>query len=328
VVLQISGGEPALHPGLLRIIAAARLMFPAVQLNTNGLAIAADPSLAAALKKAGLSWVFLQFDSLRDETLKVLRGKALSAQKLAAVDNLEKAGQPTVLVPTVAKGVNDGELGELVAFAVKKPLVRGLHFQPMTSSGRNRLSPSASRLTLPELLTLLAAQTGGAVDPKDAFPPGCEHERCSFHLRYRRLEDGRLAPSPGREKGDAPRPKTAASPSDPKETAASRDRAVDIILRSWSPGGQDLEIPHAAPAPGRPLIPMAAARPKDAFDEFLEKAARESFSLTAMAFQDAWTADLARLRGCCVHVFSPPGRYVPFCAMNLTTAGGRGLYRR
>jgi uncharacterized radical SAM superfamily Fe-S cluster-containing enzyme len=72
---------------------------------------------------------------------------------------------------------------------------------------------------------------------------------------------------------------------------------------------------------------MKGPRPKDAFDEFLEKAARESFSITAMAFQDAWTADLARLRGCCVHVFSPPDKFVPFCAMNLTTAKGRPLYR-
>lgn len=320
VVLQISGGEPSLHPDLARIVAAARVLFPAVQLNTNGLSLAKDPKLAMELRRAGLSWAFLQFDSLNDETLKVLRGRPLADLKKAAVANLEKAGQPTVLVPTVAKGLNDSELGDLVRYALERPMVRGIHLQPMTSSGRNHLSPSKSRLTLPELLVLLAAQTGGAVNPKEAFPPGCEHERCSFHLRFRRL-NGKLVAAPGRKPSEGPPPKAADKPSPPEETAANRDRAVDIILRSWSPGG----LP--APQGAAPLIPMAAPRPKDAFDEFLEKAARESFSITAMAFQDSWTADLARLRGCCVHVFNPPDRFVPFCAMNLTTADGRGLYR-
>jgi uncharacterized radical SAM superfamily Fe-S cluster-containing enzyme len=321
VVLQISGGEPTLHPGLPKIIKAASLLFPAVQLNTNGLELATDPSLALELKRAGLSWVFLQFDSLDDETLVRLRGAKLAEVKKAAVDNLEKAGQPTVLVPTVAKGLNDGHLGALVRYALDKPLVRGLHFQPMTQSGRNGLKGSQNRLTLPELLTLLGQQTDGAVDPKSAFPPGCEHERCSFHLRYRRLE-GRLIPSPGTVRESSGSccgpPKTTTTPSRPEETAASRNRAVDIILRSWSPGG--------LPKTEHSLIPMAARKP-DAFDEFIQKAARESFSLTAMAFQDAWTMDLARLRGCCVHVFLPPDRFVPFCAMNLTSADDRALYR-
>ncbi|MDR1051019.1 MAG: radical SAM protein [Deltaproteobacteria bacterium] len=334
VVLQISGGEPTLHPRLTDLVRAAAKLFPAVQLNTNGLRLAADPDLAVRLKEAGLGWVFLQFDSLDDETLKILRGRALKKEKIRAVDNLERAGLPAVLVPTVARGVNDMELGGLVRFGVARPMVRGLHFQPMTTSGRNSLGGAERRLTLPELLRGLCAQTPG-LDMGRAFPPGCEHERCSFHLRFRRLPDGTLVPRPGGGESacccspGAP-PKTTQVPSDPGETAAGRDRAVDIILRSWSPGGvgQGAEPGRENPgAPGpTPLIPMAKKAP-DAFDEFLDKAARESFSLTAMAFQDVWTADLARLRGCCVHVFSPPDRFVPFCAMNLTSADGRALYR-
>ncbi|MDR2368241.1 MAG: radical SAM protein [Deltaproteobacteria bacterium] len=319
VVLQISGGEPTAHPGLLDLVATAAKLFPAVQLNTNGLRLSRDPALAEALRKAGLSWAFLQFDSLSDRNLTALRGRPLLAEKLRAVGNLERAGLPTVLVPTVARGVNDGELGDLVRFGAAKPLVRGLHFQPMTASGRNPLGGPESRLTLPELLQALGRQTQGAVDPSLAFPPGCEHERCSFHLRFRRLPDGTLTPKPGRPAPCCGPPKTTDVPTGPAETAEARDRAVDIILRSWSP--EPVPAPAAAPA-----IPMATRAP-DAFDEFIARAARETFSLTAMAFQDAWTVDLARLRGCCVHVFSPPDRFVPFCAMNLTSASGRPLHR-
>ena len=46
-----------------------------------------------------------------------------------------------------------------------------------------------------------------------------------------------------------------------------------------------------------------------------------------MAFQDAWTLDTERLRGCCIHVAAPDGRMVPFCAWNLTSVDGTPLHR-
>jgi uncharacterized radical SAM superfamily Fe-S cluster-containing enzyme len=329
VVLQISGGEPTMHDGLLDLVYEASRLFPAVQLNTNGLRLAREPEFASRLLKNGLSWVFLQFDSLNEDNLRVLRGRAILKEKLKAVENLEKANLPTVLVPTIVKGLNDQELGDLIKFGVTKPLVRGLHFQPMTTSGRNDFQGSENRLTLPEHLQELGRQTKGLVDISQAFPPGCEHERCSFHLRFRRQADGTLLPRPGASEQccSGRPPKTTITPSEARETADSRNRAVDIILRSWSPGksqGQNQEkVPDKQPL----MLPMAKKAP-DAFDEFISQAAKASFSLTAMAFQDVWTVDLARLRGCCVHVFNYPDRFVPFCAMNLTSATGEPLYRK
>jgi uncharacterized radical SAM superfamily Fe-S cluster-containing enzyme len=341
VVLQLSGGEPTLHPDLPAVAAAAARLFPAVQLNTNGLELAARPSLARELAAVGLTWVFLQFDSLRDEVYQAIRGRPLTSQKLAAVEACRAAGLPTILTPTVVKGLNDDELGDLVRYATAQPLVRGLHFQPMTASGRTPFAGSAGRLTLPELLQALARQTDGQVDPAEAFPPGCEHERCSFHLRYRRLADGRLVPRPGAAPGCCSPDKFGPTASEAQDGDAGLERAVDIILRSWGPLGASPrsgtaasgghEGPQASAGPSGQsglLLPMAPPRPLDAFDEFLAQAARETFSLTAMAFQDAWTADLARFRGCCVHVFDPPDRFVPFCAMNLTSADGQPLHRR
>jgi uncharacterized radical SAM superfamily Fe-S cluster-containing enzyme len=46
-----------------------------------------------------------------------------------------------------------------------------------------------------------------------------------------------------------------------------------------------------------------------------------------MAFMDAWTLDLERARGCCIHVAVPDGRLIPFCLYNLTAADGTALYR-
>ena len=52
---------------------------------------------------------------------------------------------------------------------------------------------------------------------------------------------------------------------------------------------------------------------------FLQKAKERAFTLTAMAFQDAWNLDLARLRRCSLHVYDE-GRLKPFCARYLTLA--------
>ena len=47
-----------------------------------------------------------------------------------------------------------------------------------------------------------------------------------------------------------------------------------------------------------------------------------------MLFQDADTLDLERLRRCYVLEADPRYGLVPFCAYNLTSRGGRALYRR
>jgi hypothetical protein len=72
-----------------------------------------------------------------------------------------------------------------------------------------------------------------------------------------------------------------------------------------------------------------AGRPEKllSIDDFLIQARRNTFSVSAMAFQDVWNLDLERLRDCCIHVMMPGGELAPFCAYNLTAADGRGLYR-
>ena len=74
--------------------------------------------------------------------------------------------------------------------------------------------------------------------------------------------------------------------------------------------------------------PPAAARDGDAFERFLASAGIEQrFTVSCMAFQDAMTLDLERVKGCCIHVVSPSGTLIPFCLYNLTSFDGTTLYR-
>ena len=63
------------------------------------------------------------------------------------------------------------------------------------------------------------------------------------------------------------------------------------------------------------------------FDTFLYLVRNKSLTLSAMAFQDIWNLDLNRLRDCHIGTVGTDGRIIPFCAYNLTSLTGRGLYR-
>ncbi|GFK92186.1 GTP 3',8-cyclase [Fundidesulfovibrio magnetotacticus] len=308
--LQLSGGEPTVRDDLPEIVAAAReARFAFVQLNTNGLRLAREHGYAARLARAGLASVFLQFDG-SDAACAALRGRALLSEKLAAVEACARAGLGVVLVPTVARGVNEGELGAILALALSlAPGVRGVHFQPMAAFGRRPGKPGERGLhgpTLPETLRLLVAQSEGLLRAEHFHPPGCEHAMCSFSGTFLREGHG-LKPLGDAAGGCCPEP----SPQVPSALeGATASRA--FTARQWA-------APPPEPAPG-----LAA----DDFDRFLAQAGSSNrFSISCMAFQDAWTVDLERLRGCCIHVSQPDGGLIPFCALNIVSSTGRPLHR-
>ena len=71
-----------------------------------------------------------------------------------------------------------------------------------------------------------------------------------------------------------------------------------------------------------------SAPPRDDFERFLaQRGAHKRLSISCMAFQDAGTLDMERVRGCCIHTLAPDGRLIPFCLFNLTAQDGAPLYR-
>lgn len=336
--IQLSGGEPTMRHDLPQLVTAVRgLGYPFVQLNTNGLRLAREAGYAARLAAAGLDSVFLQFDGPNDAATARLRGLPLHADKVRAVDACAAAGLGVVLVCTVARGVNDHCLGDIVRFGLSRaPVVRGVHFQPVSFFGRYEgfgepdaadgeagESPrEAARITLPEVMRAVRDQTGGLIPLAHLHPPGCEHAQCSFSGTFLAHEGGGLEPaggaccgtggsnggSNGGNRGDS----TGVIAPAPIPAALGAERARAFVRRQWRApeGGTD----------------TPAAPPRDDFERFLARAGRR-FTVSGMAFQDAWTLDTERLRGCCIHVAAPDGRMVPFCAWNLTSAGGTPLHR-
>ncbi len=309
--IQLSGGEPCMRDDLPQIITLGRsLGFSFFQLNTNGLRLARDAGYLRRLKEAGLSTVFLQFDGTRDAIYEALRGRALFAHKQAAIERCTEQQVGVVLVPTLVPGVNTGDIGEIIRFALPRvPGVRGVHFQPISYFGRYPAPPSdALRITIPEVIRAIEAQTHGAIHTESFAPPGGENALCSFHGNFVLLPDGTLKP--------LTRHTPAQAECCPPARAGAR-KSREFVATHWA-------------APGELIAPQAIGSGPSfgEWDVFLSRAQTHTFCISGMAFQDAWTLDLERLRDCYIHTASPAGRLVPFCAYNLTDQQGRALYRQ
>ena len=291
VLLQLSGGEPTLRddlPELVRFAKEAGCSY--VQLNTNGIRLAQDPAYAEALRDAGLDIVFLQFDGTRDDIYETLRGRALLETKLEAIRVCSALRVGVTLVPTVVKGVNDDDLGELIALAASlAPGVRGVHFQPVSFFGRYPKKPGdGDRYTLDQLMADISEQAG---IPLSSFMPSrCDHPLCVFHASFLVMPGGGL------------RPLSSITHSS-RSRGCERDNR-EYVARHWRRAPEE-------------KAPAGSFSDEMDFDTFLYRLRHQSLTLSAMAFQDAVNLNLERLHRCSLHVYDK-GKIKPFCAKYLS----------
>lgn len=196
-VVQISGGEPTIHPEFFAILDAARRRpIRHLMVNTNGIRIAEDEAFAQRLAEYRPAFeIYLQFDSLRAAPLKALRGADLRRIREQALERLNQLDISTTLVVTVEKGVNDDELGEIIEFALAQTCVRGVTFQPVQSAGRlEGFDPAKHRLTLTEVRRRILEQSP-RFRPEDLIPVPCHPD--ALAMAYALKIGGEVVPLTG-----------------------------------------------------------------------------------------------------------------------------------
>jgi len=289
-LVQLSGGEPTVRDDLPEIVRyASECGCKYIQLNSNGIRLAAEEDYVRALAEAGLSFVFMQFDGTSDTVYEAIRGRALWAEKLRAIVNCSKYNLGVVLVVTVVPGVNDGMLGDILRFGVgMSPSVRGVHFQPVTWLGRSPSGPADERrMTLDELIDALVKQSDGMLTPENLAPSRCDHPLCGFHGDFV-AAGGQLKP-------------LTHWTGDEKPCEATADQNREFVGRRWQ----------------RPEGECCCSPDMSTMDGFLDSVKHYGFTVTSMAFQDAGNFDIERLRSCSTHVYSD-GRFIPLCAYYLS----------
>jgi hypothetical protein len=330
-IIQLSGGEPTIHPEFEAIFEyACRQPVDYVMINTNGIRLAHDAALVERLaRRKNRMEVYFQFDGFREQTSRALRGESLVQIKLAALENLGRHGIHTILVTTLQGGVNDDEMGDIVKFAIERPWITGVSFQPATYSGRYVLPEQLERrVTFPDVIQGVARQTNGLFAETDFMPLPCAHPNC-HSLTYAYRGGGNVVPLARFIKPEESIDLLA------NGITFTRPRARQLIEAylgkhgccagdNCGPGnalgasaGESLPIldPATAGSHGSAGAAEAAAFFAKALSEAL--APEDVFRITITSFLDAYNFDLRRLMKCCIHHVLPSGHVIPFCAYNV-----------
>jgi uncharacterized radical SAM superfamily Fe-S cluster-containing enzyme len=309
-ILQLSGGEPTLHPELATFVQHARDRgVKYVLLNTNGLEFARQPELLKKLTEFREGFeVYLQFDGISEAPYEKLRGAPLLQAKLEALELLSKHEIPVTLVASVAAGINDNELGPLLAKALRTPFVRGISFQPVSYFGRlpkERLQRT-TRATLSGIIRRLETQMNGMVRQDHIAPLPCDVDRVAIGYFHKR-PDGSFAPIATRQ-----------------DVLAHQGRIPNTLR--FSPE-ELLKSAGASLCSGSGCCGAVAGRMLQLFPKSFFQLASQAerarvvsectFRITITSFIDAYNFDLRSCQRECVHVVTPDLRKIPFSAYNL-----------
>ncbi len=285
--VQITGGEPTCRRDLADIVRMGRDKgFWGIEINTNGLVIAARDGYLEQLAAAGLTGVYLSFDGLSGAVYEATCGRDILDVKKRVIERCRKANVQCVLSVAVVAGVNDDQLGDLLRFAMENSdVVAGLALQPAFTSGRFD-ARRAAPMTAGDVIFALAEQSEGLIDQHDIWPLGCSSPLCDtgvFLVRNAEAEH----PS-----GFVP---------------ATRFMSYDDYRATYR-----LDSPQ-----GSVFLDILNARGIDVHD---------GLSVVVMNYMDASTLDTQRLRECSMMVALPDGRAIPFCSYHLTDGCGKRVY--
>jgi hypothetical protein len=301
-VVQISGGEPTVHPDFFAILDIAKKKpIRHLMLNTNGIRIAKDLEFTKRLAGYAPDFeVYLQFDSFKKEALEAMRGEDLRHVRMKALEHLNAVNLSTTLVVTLQKGVNDDEIGAIIDFALKQKCVRGITFQPTQVAGRNEnFDPNENRITLTEVRQSILDQSP-VFQPNDLIPVPCNPDA--------------LAMAYALKTGDEVIPLTRFI--DP-EMLLNNSRNTIVFEQDDKLKEKALKVFSTG---------ISVDRADEAFQELLcclPKVQAEGlsydnlFRIIILKFMDAADFDVRSVKKSCVHIVSKDLKIIPFETMNM-----------
>jgi uncharacterized radical SAM superfamily Fe-S cluster-containing enzyme len=337
-IVQFSGGEPTVHPKFFEICSMARDMgFSHVQAATNGI-LMSDLDFAQQAAESGLQNIYLQFDGVNDNVYRKVRGEALLEKKLRAIENCRKVGIKICLVPTIVKGINDDQIGDIVRVALKNiDVVSSISFQPVTFTGRiNRHELAEKRFTLADLAHSVSDQTGLTDTHKDFFPlsfvspfskligalRGEEvptltcHTNCSLGTYlFVNQQTGEAVPvTRFMDVGNMMQEldELTRKLSKTRIKFLTKLKALDSLRRFY----------HGEYAPDGLSFPRFLQTLQGFTDKKLGRGENDgkftyrTLLVAGMHFMDGYNYDVERVKRCVIHYAAPNGQIYPFCAYN------------
>jgi len=301
-VVQISGGEPTVHPDFFAIMDIARKKpIKHLMLNTNGIRIAKDLEFTKQLASYSPDFeIYLQFDSFKPAALEQLRGKDLTEVRMKALEHLNALNLATTLVVTLQQGVNDDEIGKIIEFALKQKCVRGVTFQPTQVAGRTEnFDPATDRITLTDVRQKILDQTN-IFKPNDLIPVPCNPD--ALVMGYALKLAGQTFPLT-RYIDPAHLLDNSRNTIIYEQDDALKEKMIDIFSTGISVERVEENMKQLLCC-----LPQIEA-PGLGYENL--------FRIIIMRFIDAYDFDVRAIKKSCVHIVHKDGRIIPFETMNL-----------
>ncbi len=301
-VVQISGGEPTIHPDFFAILDIAKTKpIKHLMVNTNGIRIAKDFEFAKRLVEYAPDFeIYLQFDSFKPEALKQLRGKDLTDVRMQALEHLNKLNLSTTFVVTLQQGLNDDEIGKIIEFALKQPCVRGVTFQPTQVAGRlENFDPATDRITITDVRRKILEQTN-IFQPNDLIPVPCNPD--ALVMGYALKLAGQVFPLT-RYIDPAHLLDSSRNTIVYEQDALLHKHLINIFSTGISVDRVEENMKQLLCC-----LPQIHA-PGLTYNNL--------FRIIIMRFIDAYDFDVRAIKKSCVHIVHKDGRIIPFETMNL-----------
>lgn len=335
--VQLSGGEPTMREDIVEIVNMAHAFnFTQIQMATNGIKLSRSIDLCRRLNDAGLHTVYLQFDGVTAEPYIINRGFNALPIKIKAIENCRKGGLTSVnLVPTLAKGVNDMQVGDIIRFAAMNiDTVKGVNFQPISFTGRvNSEERLKKRITISDLFRLIDQQTNGAINADDFYPvpfvlpishfvAAEENEPCiefTVHPHcgtgtYVYIEDGKMIPITRfiDVKGLLENIDDLSLDGNRwMSNSIGRIKRIHSLISVLPKYIDKAKAPKSVDVK-KLFIDVLREGSGEAIKEFH----RHTLFIGSMHFMDLYNMDLERIKRCGVHYATPDGKIIPFCTYN------------
>ena len=310
-VVQISGGEPTLHPHFFDILDYAKsLPIKHLMVNTNGIEIAKNFEFAKRLKSYTPDFeIYLQFDSFKEETLISLRGANLKKIREKAIEYLNNLNLSTTLVVTLQKGLNDDEIGKIIEYALEQKCVRGVTLQPTQVAGRlANFKHGSDRITLTEVRRKILEQTK-AFEPDDLIPVPCNPD--ALVMGYVLKLEGKIIP--------LTRYVNPADLLDNSKNTIVYEQDEELHQKMFEIFSTGTSTDKASSKLHTLLCCLPSVQaPKLKYENL--------FRVIIMQFIDAYNFDVRAIKKSCVHIVNKDNKIIPFETMNLFYRDDKKLY--
>jgi 7,8-dihydro-6-hydroxymethylpterin dimethyltransferase len=315
-IINLTGGEPTRHPELTKIV---RLCHEAgihrVTISTHGLTFLHDEAMLRELAELRAR-IVLSFDSFDDKVNMRMIGANCFSAKMRVLDQLAKYDVDTTLIPVIALGVNDHELGKLIGLAFERDNIRSLELHTMTFTGQGGTGfDTRSRITPPDVLRQIEAHTGGRIRMDDFVPSPCAHPLCYQTCYLLRTNGGDHLPfARFMSKENLRELLTDNLYIEPGE---KMERVLQGVIGDlWA-----MEMPSATAqdvlATLKRLIQQLFPSRPVPYPEQQRIAERASKAIYLHSHMDERNFDTDRIRQCCVGVPSADGGNIPTCSYNI-----------